>query len=76
MLEKFTDITCKSSKISLVAMHEMTPHNFDCKIVYNIDTKSVNYDAKKFYINDTSGLYYKLMMIVNDNSRVINKLEA
>ncbi len=24
----------------------------------------------------TSGLYYKLMMIVNDNSRVVNKLEA
>jgi hypothetical protein len=23
-----------------------------------------------------SGLYYKLMMIVNDDSRVINKLEA
>ena len=25
---------------------------------------------------DTSGLYYKPMMIVNDDSRVINKLEA
>jgi hypothetical protein len=25
---------------------------------------------------DTCGLYYKPMMIVNDNSRVINKLEA
>ncbi len=24
----------------------------------------------------TSGLFYKPMMIVNDNSRVINKLEA
>jgi hypothetical protein len=24
----------------------------------------------------TSGLYYKPMMIVNDNSRVVNKLEA
>ncbi len=23
----------------------------------------------------TSGLYFKLMMIVNDNSRVVNKLE-
>ena len=26
--------------------------------------------------NVTSGLYYKPMMIVNDESRVINKLEA
>ncbi len=34
------------------SMHKMTPHNFDCKIVYNSDTKSVNYDAKMFYIND------------------------
>ncbi len=25
---------------------------------------------------DFSGLYYKLMMIVNDDSNVINKLEA
>jgi hypothetical protein len=32
----------------------MTQHNFDCKIVYNIDAKSINYDAKKFYINDNS----------------------
>ncbi len=24
----------------------------------------------------TSGLYFKLMMIINDDSRVINKLEA
>ncbi len=58
------------------SMHKMTPHNFSCKIVYNIDAMNVSYDAKKFYINDTSGLYYKLMMIVNDNSRDINKLEA
>ncbi len=27
-------------------------------------------------VNITSGLYYKPMTIVNDNSRVINKLEA
>jgi len=26
--------------------------------------------------NITSGLYYKPMMIVNDDSRVVNKLEA
>ncbi len=57
-------------------MHKMTPHNFGCKSVYDIDTKNVNYYAKKFNINDTSGKYSKLMMIVNDDSRVINKLEA
>jgi hypothetical protein len=30
------------------------------------------------YVNEinTCGLYYKPMMIVNENSRVINKLEA
>jgi hypothetical protein len=27
-------------------------------------------------LRDISGLYYKPMMIVNDNSRVVNKLEA
>jgi hypothetical protein len=27
-------------------------------------------------LSQTSGLYYKLMTIVNDNSRVVNKLEA
>ncbi len=28
------------------------------------------------FINETSGLYYKPVTIVNDNSRVVNKLEA
>jgi hypothetical protein len=27
-------------------------------------------------MNDTSGLYYKPIMIINDDSRVINKLET
>ncbi len=26
-------------------MHKMTQHNFDCKIVYNNDAKSINYDT-------------------------------
>jgi hypothetical protein len=29
-----------------------------------------------FYSTDSSGLYYKPITIVNDNSRVINKLET
>ncbi len=28
------------------------------------------------FLGKTCGLYYKPMMIINDNSRVINKLEA
>ncbi len=31
---------------------------------------------KRFYNIDTSGLYYKPMTIINNDSRVINKLEA
>ncbi len=31
---------------------------------------------KKFYNIDTCDLYFKPMMIVNDESRVVNKLEA
>ncbi len=33
-------------------------------------------EEKKFFNIDTCGLYYKLMTIVNDESRVVNKLEA
>jgi hypothetical protein len=33
-------------------------------------------EEKRFYNIDTCGLYYKLMLIINDESRVINKLEA
>ncbi len=29
-----------------------------------------------FFANDTCGLYYKPMTLVNDDARVINKLEA
>jgi hypothetical protein len=35
----------------------------------------VSNEEKKFYNIDTSGLYYKSMTIVNDNSGVINELE-
>jgi hypothetical protein len=36
------------------------------------------YEVKMSYLFQglSCGLYYKLMMIVNDNSRVFNKLEA
>ncbi len=32
--------------------------------------------GKKFYNIDTNGLYYKHITIINDDSRVINKLET
>ncbi len=35
-----------------------------------------NYGSKKFYDEDPSGLYHKPMIIINDDSRVINKCEA
>ncbi len=31
---------------------------------------------KKFYAIDSCGLYYKPIMIINDNSSVANKLET
>ncbi len=31
---------------------------------------------KKFYIIGPSGLYYKPMMIINDDTRIVNKLDA
>jgi hypothetical protein len=36
----------------------------------------VTYDLNFFLNSDFNDLYYKLMTIINDNSRVINKLEA
>jgi hypothetical protein len=38
--------------------------------------ENVNYGRNKFYETFPSGLYCKPMMIVSDNSGVINKLEA
>jgi hypothetical protein len=35
-----------------------------------------NYGSKTFYDEDPSGLYHKPMIIINDDYRVINKLEA
>jgi hypothetical protein len=36
----------------------------------------VSNEEKKFYNIDTSGLYYKSMTIINDDSGVINELEG
>ncbi len=33
-------------------------------------------ERKKFYNNDTSGLYYKPITIINDDSSIVNKLET
>jgi hypothetical protein len=36
-------------------------------------TRSFNHDEKKFHSIDICGLYYKHVMIVNDNSTIVNK---
>jgi hypothetical protein len=48
-------------------------------VEFNINLPNVKRIQKTFeniFSTSTSGLYYKPMMIVNDDSRVINKLEA
>ncbi len=38
-------------------------------LIYKVNSRS-------FHVKKASGLFYKPMMIVNDDSRVVNKLEA
>ncbi len=36
----------------------------------------INYGCAEFYSTGSCGLYYKPMTIVNDDARIVNKLEA
>ncbi len=58
--------------------------HLEAKNVFTNFLRTILKKKKKFKINRinklsvsaTSGIYYKPMMIVNDDSRVVNKLEA
>jgi hypothetical protein len=48
----------------------MRPNKLECLYL------AITFQSSLTFAGNTSGLYYKPMMIVNDDARVVNKLEA